>query len=131
MPPIRFVHTGDEHIDNDTHGGLNPATGRNRAWESNAACLRAIAQRAADEKVDAFVHAGDATKHGRPTIEALLMYADAVAPVVEAGIPVVLLGGNHQLLQVPSSHRTATAALGRLLAQRLSLIHISEPTRPY
>ena len=124
--PFRFVHTGDEHIDNDTHGSLDPTTGMNRAWLSNYACLRAIADAAAREGVDAFIHAGDATKHGRPTTEALMLYVDAMAPVVAAGIPVILLGGNHELLQVSSSHRTPTAVLGEMLSGQGADVHVYE-----
>src|SRR3954452_4777214 len=68
MAPISFMHTGDEHIDSDTHGSINAATGRNTAWESNFRALNHLAQTAAERGVDAFISAGDNFKTGRPSM---------------------------------------------------------------
>lgn len=68
-----FLHTGDEHIDSDVHGTVNPKTGRITVWESNYATIRHLAEVAADRRVDAFISAGDEFKTGRPSQEALLV----------------------------------------------------------
>lgn len=112
---LKFVHTGDSHIDSDTHGNINPKTGINKAWESHARVLSNAVQEAIDQKVDFFIHAGDAFKNGRPSQEAVLMFAEIFKPLVQEGIPPIFLGGNHELLQVPLSHRTATETVGDLL----------------
>lgn len=113
-----FMHTGDEHIDSDVHGTVNPKTGRNTAWESNYATIRHLAEQAADRGVDAFISAGDEFKTGRPSQEALLMLADAYTPLAEAGIPVLLLDGNHNRIGVTSGHRSAIWALAEILRAR-------------
>src|SRR5699024_10589508 len=112
---ITFVHTGDGHIDSDAHGTINPQTGINRAWESHAQVLRNAVDEAVSRKAEFFLHAGDGFKTGRPSQEAVLLFADVFKPLVQAGIPLVLLGGNHELLQVPVSQRTATETVGDLL----------------
>lgn len=112
---VEFVHTGDGHIDSDTHGTINPATGINRAWESHARVLRNSVEEAISRNVSFFLHNGDGFKTGRPSQEAVLLFADVFKPLVQAGIPLVLLGGNHELLQVPLSQRTATETVGDLL----------------
>lgn len=112
---ISFVHTGDGHIDSDAHGSINPQTGINRAWESHARVLRNSVQEAVEREASFFLHAGDGFKTGRPSQEAVLLFADVFKPLVQAGIPLVLLGGNHELLQVPVSQRTATETVGDLL----------------
>lgn len=122
---IKFVHTGDGHIDSDAHGSINPKTGINKAWESHARVLRNAVQEALDQQVDFFLHAGDGFKTGRPSQEAVLLFADVFKPLVEAGVPLVLLGGNHELLQVPVSQRTATETVGDLL-KPLGEVHVVE-----
>lgn len=115
---VTFLHTGDEHIDSDVHGTVNPKTGRNTAWESNYATVRHLAEQAAERGVDAFISAGDEFKTGRPSQEALLMLADAYTPLAEAGIPVLLLDGNHNRIGVTSGHRSAIWALAEIIRAR-------------
>ena len=115
---VTFLHTGDEHIDSDVHGTINPRTGRNTAWESNYATIRHLAEAAVERGVDAFISAGDEFKTGRPSQEALLMLADAYTPLAEAGIPVLLLDGNHNRIGVTAGHRSAIWALAEILRAR-------------
>lgn len=113
-----ILHTGDEHIDSDAHGTVNPKTGRNAAWESNYATIRHLAEQAAERRVDAFISAGDEFKTGRPSQEALLMLADAYTPLAEAGIPMLLLDGNHNRIGVTAGHRSAIWALAEIIRAR-------------
>lgn len=113
-----FMHTGDEHIDSDAHGTVHPKTGRNTAWESNYTAIRHLAEQAAERGVDAFISAGDEFKTGRPSQEALMLLADAYTPLAEAGIPVLLLDGNHNRIGVTAGHRTAIWALAEILRAR-------------
>lgn len=120
-----FIHTGDAHIDTDHHGGINPATGIDTAWESNAAALASAVAHAVEHRVDAFVHAGDAFKHGRPSVEAVLLLTETLRPLADEGIPVVLIDGNHERLMVRTGQRTATAVVGQLLS-RHGEVHVVE-----
>jgi len=125
---IRIMHTGDEHIDTESHGAINPKTGINTAWESNAACLRAIATAAVDHNVDAFVSAGDNFKSGRPSQEAILMFVEALSPVAEAGIAIVLLDGNHHKTGVSADHRTVIYTVALMLRAKGAKVYTaSEP----
>lgn len=104
---IRVLHTGDAHLDTDTHG----------ARKSNETALRSAVEHAIEHKVDLFTHNGDGFANGRPTQEAVLTFADILRPLAEEGIPIVLLGGNHDLITVPTAQRTATATVARILGQ--------------
>lgn len=115
---VTILHTGDEHIDSDVHGTINPDTGRNSAWESNYAVARHLAEQAVERGVGAFISAGDEFKTGRPSQEALLMLADAYTPLAEAGIPVLFLDGNHNRTGVTSGHRTVIWTLAEILRAR-------------
>jgi len=124
-----FIHTGDEHIDSDAHGTINPATGLNTAWESNYSVLRHLAETAVERKVDFFLSAGDNFKTGRPSQEALLLFVDALAPVANAAIPIVLLDGNHHMTGVSSDHRTVIHVVAEMLRARGGVVFIaSDPT---
>lgn len=120
--PVTVLHTGDEHIDSDRHGSWDPAAGRNSAWTSNYAVVRHLAETAVERRVSAFVSAGDAFMDGRPSQEALLLLADAYTPVAEAGIPIVILDGNHNRIGVPAEHRSAIWALTEILRSRRATV---------
>lgn len=112
---LKFVQTGDAHIDSDQHGTINPKTGMNTAWESHLRALTSAVDLALAENADAFFHNGDAVKHGRPTQEAVLLFAGALMPLVKAGIPVVLVDGNHERHQVQTNQRTVTLGVSSIL----------------
>lgn len=129
MKKTTFLHTGDEHIDSDAHGSMNPKTGINTAWESNYRALRHLAEQAVERKVDFFLSAGDNFKTGRPSQEALLLFVEALTPLAEAGIPVVLLDGNHHTTGVSADHRTVIHVVAEMLRARGGVAYIaSQPT---
>lgn len=125
MSTFTFIHMGDEHIDADNHGRINPTTGRNTLWESTFRCLLHLANVAADRKVDAILSAGDLFKTGRPSMEALLLYVEALMPAVSAGIPIVILDGNHHKTGVPIDHRTVIHGVADMLRAKGGTVHVA------
>lgn len=123
--PLKVLHTGDGHIDSNTHGTTNPETGISTAWESHQRAVASSVQAAIDNEVDAFVDAGDAFDTGLPSQEAILMYADLLMPLMKAGIPYIGLGGNHERIRVRPAQRTATLTLGAILSPH-GEVHIAE-----
>lgn len=113
-----FMHVADIHVDSDVHSSTNPRTGRNTAWESNVRVVRHLAVQAVERGVQAFISSGDEFKSGRPSQESLLMLADALTPLADAGIPVLFLDGNHNRIGVTSGHRTAINTLAEVLRAR-------------
>lgn len=122
---LKVLHTGDGHIDSNTHGTTNPDTGISTAWESHQRAVASSVQAAIDNQVDAFIDAGDAFDTGMPSQEAILMYADTLMPLMKAGIPYIGLGGNHERIRVRPSQRTATLTLGAILSPH-GEVHIAE-----
>ncbi|BDZ52542.1 hypothetical protein GCM10025867_47830 (plasmid) [Frondihabitans sucicola] len=125
MSEVKIMQTGDEHIDTESHGAMNPTTGINTAWESNQACLLHLATAAVDRQADAFVSAGDLFKSGRPSQEAVLMYVEAMLPVAKAGIPIVILDGNHHMTGVSSDHRTVIETIALMLRGHGATVHVA------
>lgn len=121
----KVLHTGDGHIDSNTHGPLNPDTGISTAWESHQRAVASSVQAAIDNEVDAYIDAGDAFDTGMPSQEAILVYAETLMPLMKAGIPYVSLGGNHERIRVRPSQRTATLTLGAILSPH-GEVHIAE-----
>lgn len=122
---LKILHTGDGHIDSNTHSTTNPDTGLSTAWESHQRAVASSVQAAIDNEVDAFIDAGDAFDTGMPSQEAILMYADTLMPLMKAGIPYIGLGGNHERIRVRPSQRTATLTLGAILSPH-GEVHIAE-----
>lgn len=122
---LKVLHTGDGHIDSNTHGTTNSDTGISTAWESHQRAVASSVQAAIDNEVDVFVDAGDAFDTGMPSQEAILMYADTLMPLMKAGIPYIGLGGNHERIRVRPSQRTATLTLGAILSPH-GEVHIAE-----
>lgn len=105
---VLIAHTGDGHINDDTHGAQ-------AAWDSHAKALQSVVTQAVDKRVDAFIHAGDGFKNGHPSPEAMLLLRDALMPLAEEGIPIVLLDGNHERHLVLTNQRTATTGVATML----------------
>ena len=97
------AQTGDVHLDSG-----DPA--------SNERVLAFIADECVARGVDVFVHCGDAFASGRPPQSAWRAFYRQMAKLARAGIPVVLVEGNHERLAVPAGSRTATSVLGEALA---------------
>ena len=114
MSILRVGHFSDAHIDHTTHAGT-PSL-RAIAWQENLRAVVSAVAAAMEAGVDVFIHAGDAFAHGRPSPEALLMFTEALRPLLESGVPVVLIEGNHERLRHRSGQRTASSVLAEMLA---------------
>lgn len=114
---MKLLHTADIHIDTATHSRVNPRTGLKYAAESNIAVLKEMADKAIEEKVDLFLLSGDLVSHGRPLPETYMHLANALSPLVEAGIPIEITEGNHERLGISAVQRTAAHVLGTILHQ--------------
>ena len=106
MPPIRLLHTADIHIGIETYGRLDPQTGVNSRVMDFIRRLDDAVQYALDSEVDLFLFAGDAFKTRDPNPTYQREFARRIKRLADAGIPVVLLAGNHDL---PVAEKRATS----------------------
>jgi len=104
LPPGGLLVVADLHLDSGRleptgPAGVNPAwLVAHRAWL--AACEIALEHRAAG-----VVLAGDIFHTGRPLPEATQMLLDGLGRLARGRIPVLLVGGNHELIRWPRGHR--------------------------
>ena len=92
---MKLLHCADIHLGYETHGRLDPATGLNTRLLDFRRCFDAMVARALEEDIDVFLFAGDAYRTADPTPTQQKQFAEALRPVAEAGIPIVMIVGNH------------------------------------
>ena len=103
---VRIMHFADVHLGVETFGKINPDTGLNTRLEDFTKTLHLAVDRALDAQVDLAVFAGDAYKARDPNQTHQKAFAAALKRLTDAGIPVTMLIGNHD---IPNSRGRAHA----------------------
>ena len=92
---IKMLHLADIHFGMENHGRIDPSTGLNqRLLDFSRSAGLAIAY-ALERNVDLAVFAGDIYKNRDPDPSAQRAFAACVKSLTRAGVPVVILTGNH------------------------------------
>lgn len=104
--PVKILHFADSHIDIANYGRHDPETGLAVRVMDFLNALDQIVDAAIDERVDMVIFAGDAYKdrHPQPTFQR--EWGRRMMRLSQAGIPVMLLVGNHDM--APADHRANT-----------------------
>ena len=97
MTSIRIMHLADLHIGMENYGRLDPATGLNGRVMDFLRRLSEAVDYALENEVDLVLFAGDAYKTRDPNSTYRREFARRIKRLADAGIPVVLLVGNHDL----------------------------------
>ncbi len=92
---MKLLHCADIHIGYETHGRLDPETGLNSRLLDFRRCFDVMVERAVAEHVDVFLFCGDAYRTPDPTPTQQKLFAEALSPIARAGIPIVMIVGNH------------------------------------
>jgi exonuclease SbcD len=92
---VKLLHTADIHLGVKTYGRRDPETGLNTRLLDVRRSLETVVQRALDDEVDVFLFCGDAYHTADPTPTQQKLFAECLRPLAEAGIPMVLIVGNH------------------------------------
>jgi exonuclease SbcD len=106
MNSIRVLHLADLHIGMENYGRLDPATGLNSRVMDFLRRLNQAVEYALENEIDLVLFAGDAYKSRDPNSTYRREFARRIKRLADAGIPVVLLVGNHDL---PSQERRASS----------------------
>ncbi len=94
---MRILHFADAHIDMLNRGRHDPETGLPVRVMDFLRSLDTIVDTAIDEKVDLVLFAGDAFKDRSPAPTFIREWGKRIMRLSRAGIPTVLLVGNHDL----------------------------------
>jgi DNA repair protein SbcD/Mre11 len=91
----RLFHTSDTHLGHQQYHATSPA-GLNQREEDIYAAFHAVIDQAVQERPDVFIHAGDLFDGVRPSNRALATALEGFLKLSRAGIPTVLIAGNHE-----------------------------------
>ncbi|RLC82860.1 MAG: exonuclease SbcCD subunit D [Chloroflexi bacterium] len=94
---IRLLHFADLHIGMENYGRLDPATGVNRRVLDFLRRFDELIDYGLEHDVDLVIFAGDAYKRRNPNPTYQRAFARRIKRLADAGVPVVLLVGNHDL----------------------------------
>lgn len=100
---MRFLVTADLHINQSIRSTYDPQAGMPTTWVEAFARLHEMIDIANERDVDYIIIGGDLWDDGHPTPENVALAKDAFA---RAKMPVIILGGNHDLKGLPGNHRT-------------------------
>jgi exonuclease SbcD len=93
---LKLLHLSDIHMGSGfSHGRMNPETGLNTRLEDFISTLGRCIDRAIAEPVDLVLFGGDAFPDATPPPFVQEAFASQFRRLVDAGIPTVLLVGNH------------------------------------
>ncbi|MES2153621.1 MAG: exonuclease SbcCD subunit D [bacterium] len=92
---MRLFHTSDTHLGHQQFSRTD-ASGLNQREQDHAAAFQAVVDAAVAEKPDLFIHAGDLFDGVRPSNRALAQAMHGFWALSRAGIPVVVIAGNHE-----------------------------------
>lgn len=92
---IRFIHTADIHFGVENYGKIDTKTGIHSRLLDFVAAFNTCIDRAINERIDFFLFAGDAYKTTTPSPTQQKLLLECLLRLYKAGIPVVLVIGNH------------------------------------
>ncbi len=92
---MKILHTADIHLGANTFGRIDPATGLNTRLLDFKQCFEFMVRRGLEEEIDLFLFCGDAYRTADPTPTQQKVFAECLKPIADAGIPVVMITGNH------------------------------------
>src|ERR1041385_7476483 len=98
--PIRLMHFADTHFGVETYGRLDPTTGINTRLQDFRDSLCRCIDDAIRRGIQLALFAGDAYKSRDPSQTQQREFALCIRRLTEAGIPVVMLTGNHDIPSV-------------------------------
>ena len=98
---FRILHLADSHIGGDLPA--RPRSNRPRRGDDIIDSYRRVLAFATEHAVDLVIHAGDVFDLPQPNNAALTAAAQPLLAVAAAGIPVVIVPGNHECSVLPDS----------------------------
>jgi len=117
---MRILHFADLHLGVETYGRPDPATGLSTRLLDFLRALDELVDYAVEERVDLVLFCGDAYKSREPSQTHQREFARGIRRLVDAGIPVFLLVGNHDL-PAAASRANSLEIFHTLLAERENL----------
>ncbi|MGQ9630290.1 MAG: metallophosphoesterase family protein [bacterium] len=97
---IKLMHFADTHVGMENYGKDDRETGLNTRLFDFQRSLNAAVDHALSEGVDLAIFSGDAYKTRQPLPTHQRIFVTAIKRIIDRGVPVVILLGNHDLPNV-------------------------------
>ncbi len=92
----RILHFSDTHLGHQQYARTDPRTGINQREQDHYDAFHRIIDHAVTTRPDLVIHAGDLFDGVRPSNRALTVALEGFLKLSRAGIPVVVIAGNHE-----------------------------------
>jgi len=122
---LRAVHTADWHL-SAQRNRIDADTGLNSRLMDFYRCARFTIEDGLNRGAQLVLHAGDAFHGCRPTPSEVRLLREALRPALKAGVPVVLLLGNHDAPRSPAEKHALD-----LVRETEGLTVVDQPTLLY
>jgi DNA repair protein SbcD/Mre11 len=119
--PIRVLHFADLHIGMESYGRLDPVSGLNRRVIDFLDRLDMVVAYAMEHEADLVLFAGDAFRNRSPSPTYQREFAQRVRALSLAGIPTVLLVGNHDV-PVMTQRASSIEIFGTLAVPHVTVV---------
>jgi exonuclease SbcD len=133
MERIRLLHFADLHVGMENYGRLDPKTGVSGRVLDFLARFDELIEYGLQRDVDLVIFAGDAFKTRDPNPTYQRAFARRVKRLADAGVPVVLLVGNHDLPAMSQKASSVdifhTLAVPNVIVGRREELHCVETQR--
>lgn len=116
---MKVVHLADSHLGFSNYSRLDQH-GQNRIEEMVYSGFDQAVEKIIQLRPDAVVHAGDVFHHVRPKIKPLVIFQRGLQRLTDAGIPVIIISGNHD---APKSYSSTSPFL---LFEGMKGVHIAQ-----
>jgi exonuclease SbcD len=103
MPSLRFAHISDTHLGYRAFFKADPVSGRNQRAVDIERAYETAVDDILTRDVQLVIHGGDVFHHTRPTWASLRCFVRQTRRLSDAGIPVVVIGGNHDTPRLRTS----------------------------
>lgn len=102
-PKLLIAHLADTHLGYSAFGKSDPETGRNQRAVDFEQAFTYVISEILSRDVDLVIHAGDVFHHTRPSWHTLALFVQQMRRLEDAGIPAVVIAGNHDTPRLRTS----------------------------
>jgi predicted phosphodiesterase len=117
---MKILHVSDTHLGLAEHNAIDPQTGLNVREQDFYRAFRRVVDAACETKPDLVIHAGDLFDAVRPSNRALTEAIEGFRRILDAGVPLVVIAGNHETPRL-----RATGSIFKALQAALPRAHVA------
>ncbi|MER3437278.1 MAG: hypothetical protein C4346_06635 [Chloroflexota bacterium] len=103
MGALRIAHLSDTHLGYRAFYKADPVTGRNQRALDIERAYETVISDILTRDVDLVIHSGDVFHHTRPAYSAMRAFVRQTRRLETAGVPVVVIAGNHETPRLRTS----------------------------